>query len=51
VLDGVLYATSGVWIEAAGDEPMPLMASIVAVGDGEVTEVANTWLTEVAENP
>jgi putative flavoprotein involved in K+ transport len=51
VLDGVLYATSGGWIEAAGEEAMPLMASIVAVGEGEVTEVANTWALEVEENP
>lgn len=51
VLDGVLYATSGGWIEAAGDEAMPLMASIVEVGNGEVMEVANAWALETAENP
>jgi sugar lactone lactonase YvrE len=50
-LDGTLYATSGFWIETAGPEPMPLMASIVRIDDTTVTSVADTWAFEDAENP
>lgn len=50
-LDGALYATSGFWIETAGPEPMPLMASIVRIDDASVTSVADTWAFEDAENP
>ncbi len=45
-----VYATSGVWAEFSGPEPLPLMASIVEVGDGEVSEVASIWDFERAEN-
>ena len=50
-LDDTLYATSGFWIEMAGPEPMPLMASIVRVEEGELTAVADTWAFENENNP
>jgi sugar lactone lactonase YvrE len=50
-LDGTLYGTSGFWIEIAGPEPMPLMASIVRIGEGELTAVADTWAFESENNP
>ena len=50
ILDGELYATSGAWVEGAGDERLPLVAAVVHIGD-ELTEVANTWDTEAANNP
>lgn len=51
LLDGVLYATSGGWIESAGPEAMPLISAIVEVDDGEVSEVVNTWPLETEDNP
>ena len=50
-LNDTLYATSGFWIELAGPEPMPLMAAIVRIEDGEVTQVADTWAFENEHNP
>ena len=50
--DGMLYATSGGWVEDIPADRMPLMAAVVAVGeDGSVEEVANTWDFEASENP
>ena len=52
LLDGTLYATSGGWFEGIADERLPLMASVVAVGeDGSVEEIASTWDIEASENP
>jgi glyoxylase-like metal-dependent hydrolase (beta-lactamase superfamily II)/sugar lactone lactonase YvrE len=52
MLDGVLYATSGAWLETAPGDRLPLMAAVVAVGeDGSMEEVANTWDIEASENP
>jgi sugar lactone lactonase YvrE len=52
LLDDTLYATSGAWLESIGPERMPLQAAIVSVDpDGTVTEVANTWDVEAADNP
>jgi glyoxylase-like metal-dependent hydrolase (beta-lactamase superfamily II) len=52
MLDGVLYATSGGWQEGIPIERIPLIGSVVAVGeDGSVEEVADLWATEQAENP
>lgn len=50
-LDGTLYATNGFWVGPAGDEAADLMASVVRVDDGGVTEVANTWPLERDRNP
>ncbi|MDQ3460894.1 MAG: ScyD/ScyE family protein, partial [Deinococcota bacterium] len=50
-MDGVLYATSLFWIETIGPDPMPLMASIVRIDDGEATQVADTWAFEDEHNP
>lgn len=51
-LDGHLYATSGIWKGPYEGEPRPLMASVVRIGDdGQVTEVANTYAFELANNP
>ncbi|RLT35449.1 MAG: ScyD/ScyE family protein, partial [Chloroflexi bacterium] len=51
ILNGVLYASSGVWVEAARDEPLPNTAAILEVRQGDVKEVAQTWQVEKAENP
>ncbi len=52
VLDGVLYATSGGWLEGIPVDRMPLMAAVVAVNeDGSVEEITNTWDFEATENP
>jgi sugar lactone lactonase YvrE len=50
-MNGTLYATSGFWIETAGPDPMPLMASIVRIDDDAVTSVADTWAFENEQNP
>lgn len=49
-LDGVLYATSSAWMGGLGDAP-DLVGTIVRVENVEVTEVANTWAYEEANNP
>lgn len=51
VADGVVYATSGVWSEKAGDEPKPAMASVVKIVEGKVVEVANAYPVERDTNP
>ena len=52
LLNGTLYVTSGAWTEATGPQRMPYMAAIVEVAsDGKLTEVANTWDLEAAQNP
>lgn len=52
LLEGAVYATSGVWIETNGDEVPPLMAAVVEIGEGaEVREVADMWAFEASENP
>ncbi len=51
ILNGVLYATSGVWVQAARDEPLPNTASILEVRQGDVKEIAQTWQLEMDENP
>jgi glyoxylase-like metal-dependent hydrolase (beta-lactamase superfamily II)/sugar lactone lactonase YvrE len=50
LLDGELYATSGAWVAEAGEDRLPLVAAVVHVGD-ELTEVANLWDIEAADNP
>lgn len=50
LLDGQLYATSGGFEGEEGDPP-PLMATIVRVDGMDVTEVANFWAFERANNP
>lgn len=49
-LDGVLYATSGVWAGGVGDPP-DFMGAVVRVAGSEVTEVADTWAYERDHNP
>ena len=49
-LDGVLYATSGGWVGGVGAPP-DLIGTVVRVGDGEVTEVADLWAYEETNNP
>ncbi len=51
ILNGVLYATSGVWVAAASEEALPNTAAILEVRQGEVKEVAQTWPGEKADNP
>jgi transforming growth factor-beta-induced protein len=51
LLDGQLYATSGVWMEAMGDA-MPNTAALVRIGaDGQVTEAVKLWTMERRMNP
>ncbi len=50
-LNGTLYATSGFWVETVGPEPMPLMASVVKIENGEPMLVADTWAFENENNP
>ena len=49
-MDGTLYATVGGWVGGAG-EPPDLAAAVVRVEDGDVTEVADMWAYEEANNP
>jgi len=51
LLDGNLYATSGQWVVEAGPDRLPNTGAVVQIVDGAVTEVANTWEIENAENP
>lgn len=51
LLEGSLYATSGVWQDAAGDTAAPNMAAVVMLEDGQVTEAASTWPLERDTNP
>ncbi len=51
-LDGVIYATIGVWHINAGEEvTLPLQAQVVRIEDGEAVTVADLWLHELANNP
>ncbi|NNE46571.1 MAG: ScyD/ScyE family protein [Rhodothermales bacterium] len=51
MIDGVLYATSGMWMAGGGDEPRTNMASIVRIEDGEAVEIASTYTIERKLNP
>jgi sugar lactone lactonase YvrE len=51
LLNGVLYATSGGWQEAAGPDRLPNQAAVVKVENGKAIEVANTWDLESSQNP
>lgn len=51
ILNGALYATSGVWVAAASEEALPNSAAILEVRQGDVKEVARTWPSEKANNP
>jgi hypothetical protein len=48
-LNGVLYATSGAWIGGLGDPP-DLTGTVVRVENSNVTQVADTWAYEEANN-
>jgi hypothetical protein len=51
LLDNTLYATSGFWIEDAGPDAAPNMATVVKIENGQVTPVANLWNLERDQNP
>lgn len=52
ILDGQIYATSGIWKGPFAGEPLPLMAAVVRIEeDGEVVQVASTYAFELANNP
>jgi len=52
LLGGVLYATSSLWEETFGPDPvLPLMGAVVEVAGGAATETANLWAFEKAQNP
>ncbi|GAB4409274.1 MAG: hypothetical protein Fur0044_02820 [Anaerolineae bacterium] len=51
LLNDTLYATSGFWIESAGADAAPNMATVVKIENGQVSEVANLWELETSQNP
>jgi hypothetical protein len=52
LLNGVLYATSGVWAGASEpDGPAPKIAAVVKIADGQASEAAQTWPLEKEQNP
>jgi sugar lactone lactonase YvrE len=52
LLNGTLYATSGAWIDTAGDAPAtPTMSAVVKIEGGEAIPVVDTWALENARNP
>ena len=51
LLNGEVYATSGVWVEFSGPDALPLMGSVVRLHPGGVSEVANAWVFENLANP
>jgi sugar lactone lactonase YvrE len=51
LFEGSLYATSGVWQDAAGETAAPNMAAVVRLEDGQVIEAASTWPLERDTNP
>ncbi|GAB4433262.1 MAG: ScyD/ScyE family protein [Anaerolineae bacterium] len=51
LLDGVLFATSGGWMDAGEVEPPALMATVVRVEGDAVTPIADMWAFEKANNP
>ena len=52
ILDGELYATSGIWMAPFGEEPAPLMATVVKIEeDGTLVPVASTYEFEAQNNP
>jgi|GEM_PF-100711 len=51
ILNGALYATSGVWTAAASEKALPNTASILEVRQGDVREIAQTWKIEKETNP
>lgn len=52
LLDGTLYVTTGGWIGTVEAERQDLMGAVASVSaDGTVTEIADTWAYEEANNP
>jgi|AMZC01.1.fsa_nt_AMZC01000610.1_1 sugar lactone lactonase YvrE len=51
LLDGVLYATNGGWSGAPDSEPPALLAAVVRVDGETVSQVADMWAFESANNP
>jgi sugar lactone lactonase YvrE len=51
LLDGTVYATSGIWLGAVSDEAAPNTAAVVKIEDGAASEVAQLWMLEKEQNP
>jgi len=51
LLDGTVYATSGIWLGVVSDEALPNSAAVVKIADGAATEVARVWELEKSQNP
>lgn len=51
LLEGTVYATNGVWSEAAGPDALPLTSVVVKLEDEGLSEVADIWAFEARENP
>jgi DNA-binding beta-propeller fold protein YncE len=51
LLNDTLYATSGFWIEVAGPDAPPNMATVAKIDGSQVSEVAQLWNLERDQNP
>ncbi len=51
IVDDEVYVTSGAWMEGAGDEPRPGMASVVRIENGNAVDVVNFFPVERDKNP
>lgn len=51
LVGSTLYATNGVWSEAAAGDVLPLTAAVIKLENDIPSEVANIWDFESAQNP
>lgn len=51
MVDGALYATAGQMLGELGTDAMENSAAVLKIEDGQVSEVASTWMVERDQNP
>ncbi|MCB0197838.1 MAG: ScyD/ScyE family protein [Anaerolineae bacterium] len=51
MVDGTLYATAGQMLGELGTDAMENSAAVLKIEDGQVSEVASTWVIERDQNP
>ncbi|MCB0212677.1 MAG: ScyD/ScyE family protein, partial [Anaerolineae bacterium] len=51
MVDGTLYATAGQMLGELGTDAMENSAAVLKIEDGQVSEVASTWVVERDQNP
>lgn len=51
LIGDALYVTNGTWSEAAGPQALPLLGAVARLENGALTEVADLWSFERAQNP